>query len=327
MTSIAPTVDMTRPQRRTSRLPVTAHVVAALMILAIAVAYLAGQTFWLSVVARAAIFALAAVSLSFILGQGGLVNFGHAAPFGIGAYAALITGEAGITELLIVLPVAFLAAAAFAAATGAFALRTRGVYYIMITLAFAQMAYFTAASLSAYGGDDGMALAARSTLFGFRIFASDLGLALVSVLTMWGAALILERVTRSRFGVVLRGLKDNESRLAALGFAPFSYRLVAMAISAGIAGIAGALLANQTEFVAPAYMNWHRSGEFIVMVVLGGTGRLGGALIGAIGIVLLEEALGNLTEYWKLWLGLLLVAVVLGRSSPLAWLRRGSRDG
>ncbi len=294
--------------------PSPTSIVTIAMLLAIAIAFFAGQTFWLSVMTRAAIFGLAAVSLSFIVGQGGLVSFGHAAPLGIGAYAALIAGEFGVSEVLLVLPFAFISAALFAVITGSIALRTRGVYFVMITLAFAQMAYFTVASLAVFGGDDGMALASRSTLFGYRIFGSELGLALFCLSAMWAAAVLLERVTGSRFGVVLRGLKDNESRLAALGYPAFPYQLVAMTGAAGIAGVAGALLANQTEFVAPSYMNWHRSGELIVMVVLGGAGRLSGALVGAIGIILLEEAMGHLTEYWKLWFGVMLVLVVLGRA-------------
>jgi len=303
------------------------HVIAIALLLASAAAAASGQLFWLSVIARAAIFGLVAISLSFILGQGGLVSFGHAAPFGIGAYAALVAGEAGVRDVLIVLPVAGLAAAAFAFATGAVALRTRGVYFIMITLAFSQMAYFTFASLAALGGDDGMALASRSTLFGYRILASEVGLAVLCVLTMWVSAILLERVTNSRFGFVLRGLKDNEARTVALGYPAFPYRLVALSLASSLAGVAGALLANQTEFVSPAYISWHRSGEFIVMVVLGGVTRLGGALIGAIGIVLLEEALGHFTEYWKFWLGIILVIVVLGRAYGIRWPFWRSRHG
>lgn len=303
----------------------SAHVLAALLLGAIAVAVLSGQPFWLGIIARAAIFALAALSLSFILGQGGLVNFGHAAPFGIGAYAALIAGEYGVREVLVVLPLAAASGAAFAVVTGLLSLRTRGIYYIMITLAFAQMAFYTASSLSAFGGDDGMALAGRMTLFGARIFRTDLNVAIGSVVILWGTAIALERIVGSRFGVVLRGLKANETRMAALGFPSLRYHLVAVGISAAVAGVAGALLANLSDFVAPAYMNWHRSGELLVMVVLGGVGRIGGAIIGAIGVILLEEGIGHFTEYWKFWLGLFLVVVVLLRGGALGQFLRVRR--
>jgi branched-chain amino acid transport system permease protein len=299
------------------------HMIATALLLAILIGHVMGQTFWLTLIARGAIFAIAAVGLSFIVGQGGLVSFGHAAPFGVGAYAALIAGELGATDIFIVLPVAFLSGAVFAILTGLVALRARGVYFIMSTLALAQMAYFVFSSLSVLGGDDGAPLAMRSTFLGKQILKSELGLALFSVLIMWVVAVSLDRISRSRFGVVLRGLKDNEGRLAALGFSAFPYHLTAYAIAAGIAGIAGTLLANHSEFVAPAYMNWHRSGEFIVMVVLGGVARLNGALLGAIGVILMEEALGHFTEYWKIALGLMLVAIVLVRGSPLRWPKWG----
>jgi branched-chain amino acid transport system permease protein len=282
-----------------------------------------GETFWITLATRMAIFALAALSLSFVLGQGGLVSFGHAAPIGIGAYVVLIAEDLLTREIFVVLPLAFAAGAAFTAATGAIALRTRGVYFIMITLAFAQMAYFSFFSLSAYGGDDGMSLAGRSLVFGQRLLKSDVTFAYVAVGLLAAVFLALDRVTASRFGRVFRGLRQNEARLAALGFDAFSYRLTAYALSGGLAGVAGALLANDTEFVSPALMNWHRSGELIVMVALGGLARLHGAVLGAILVIGLEEVLSNLGshaallaplgEHWKLLFGLILVAVVLAR--------------
>ncbi|TBW36995.1 branched-chain amino acid ABC transporter permease [Siculibacillus lacustris] len=294
--------------------PATAIVGLAL---AVALAEAFGWNFAVTLATRAAILALAALSLSFVIGQGGMVSFGHAAPFGIGAYAVLIAGEYGIREVSLLLPLAFLAAAAFAVPTGALALRTRGVYFIMITLAFAQMAYFVFAALSAFGGDDGMGLAGRATFAGARFLRSDGNLAWLSVGLLAAAAWVLHRVVAARFGFVLRAARDDEARVSALGFSVYRTRLVAYALGAGIAGLAGALLAEQTAFVSPALMNWHRSGELIVMVVLGGSGRLAGAVLGAIAVVLVEEFLGGVTEYWKLGLGLLILAVVMSRAIDL----------
>lgn len=294
--------------------------------LAIVVAQGLGESFWVTLAARAAILGLAALSLAFVLGQGGLVGFGQAAPFGIGAYAVLIAGEAGIHDALLLAPLAFLAAALFALPTGALALRTRGVYFIMITLAFAQMAYFVFAALSAYGGDDGTSLSARATVFGWRFLRGEAGLAWTAVALLALVLLLLSRATRARFGAVLRAARDEEARTAALGFSVYRTRLAAWCLSAGVAGLAGALMAEQTAFVSPALMNWHRSGEFIVMVVLGGSRRLAGAIWGAIVVVLVEEFFGAVTEYWKLGLGLLILAVVAVRLADLdRLLRRPAR--
>jgi branched-chain amino acid transport system permease protein len=305
--------------RRLATHPVTPILALALFTLA---GQMLGQSFWLTLATRAAILGLAALSLSFILGQGGLVSFGHAAPFGLGAYAVLIAGEYGVREVLIVLPLAFAGAAAFAAATGALALRTRGVYFIMITLAFAQMAYFVFAALAAYGGDDGMSIAGRSTFLGNRFLRSDANLAWFALLLLAAAALFLERTRHASFGFVLRAARDNEARTEALGFSVFAVRLTAYALAAGVAGLAGALMAEQTGFVSPALMNWHRSGELMVMVVLGGSGRLAGAVVGAIAVVLVEEFGGQATEYWKSLLGLLILAVVMARIVDVGALRR-----
>jgi branched-chain amino acid transport system permease protein len=301
-----------------------AHPAVPILALAlfIAAGQMLGQSFWLTLATRAAILGLAALSLSFILGQGGLVSFGHAAPFGLGAYAVLIAGEYGVREVMLVLPLAFAGAAAFAVVTGALALRTRGVYFIMITLAFAQMAYFVFAALSAYGGDDGMSIAGRSTFLGNRFLRGDAPLAWFALAILAVVALFLERARDASFGFVLRAARDNEARTAALGYSVFAVRLTAYAIAAGFAGIAGALMAQQTGFVSPALMNWHRSGELMVMVVLGGAGRLSGAVLGAVAVVLVEEFGGQATEYWKALLGVLILAVVFWRIVDLDALRR-----
>ena len=305
------------------------HSATAIVALALVVAagQILGQSFWITRAARAAILALAALSLSFALGQGGMVGFGHAAPFGLGAYAVLIAGEMGIRDVFTLAPLAFLAGAAFALPTGALALRTRGVYFIMITLAFAQMAYFVFAALPGLGGDDGMGIAGKATLFGGKFLKFEANLAWVAIGCLGLASLLLHAATRARFGFVLRAARDAGARASALGFSVFTVRLVAWTLAAGIAGVAGALMAEQTGFVSPALMNWHRSGELIVMVVLFGARRLSGAVLGAIVIVLVEEFFGQVTEFWKLGLGLLILAVVMGRVVDLpALVKRRRRD-
>lgn len=305
------------------------HPASPILALALVVAagQIFGQGFWITLAARAAILALAALSLSFVLGQGGLVGFGHAAPFGLGAYAVLIAGEYGIRDILLLLPMAFAAGALFALPTGALALRTRGVYFIMITLAFAQMAYFVFAAISGLGGDDGMGIAGKATLFGQRFLRWESNLAWLSIGLLALVSLFLHAASKARFGFVLRAARENEARVSALGFSVFRTRLVAWMLAAGIAGVAGALLAEQTGFVSPALMNWHRSGELIVMVVLGGARRLSGAVIGAIIIVLVEEFFGQVTEFWKLGLGLLILTVVMVRVVDVsALLQRRHKD-
>ncbi len=289
----------------------------ALFAAALAAAWAAGSGHGAALVARTALLALAAASLSFLIGQAGLVSFGHAAPLGIGAYCVLILGEYEVRNILVVLPAAFAAGAAFAAITGLVALRTRGIYFIMITLAFAQMMFYVAASLSAFGGDDGMAIAGRSTFFGDRILRTDTQIAVWAVALLAAGLVLLERISASRFGLMLRTGRENEAKLEALGLDPFRHRLIALALASGIAGVAGAMLANQVDYVSPSLMNWHISGELIVMVVLGGAARISGAVIGAIVVVALDEALAPFTAHWKLGLGLVIVAAVLLRGADI----------
>ena len=281
-----------------------------------------GEPFFLVNATRIVILALAALSLDLILGYGGLVSFGHAAFLGIGAYAVAILASAGVHDLLLQLIIAMAASALFAGITGAISLRTSGVYFIMITLAFGQMAFFLMVSLSAYGGDNGMSLPARSTLLWSTRLTSDMGLYYLSLVMLAGAFAGLRRVVGSRFGRVLRGSRDNAVRMQAIGFAPFGYRLTAYAMAGAIAGAAGVLLANQAEFVSPAYMSWQRSGELIVMVVLGGQGTLTGAIGGAIVFLLLEHGLAQTSDHWRLWLGAFLVLMVLFGRGGLAGLGR-----
>jgi len=278
----------------------------------------------LSLVNRVMIFGLAALSLDLILGYGALVSFGHAAFLGIGAYAVGILASHGIEDALMQVPTALAASALFALATGAVSLRTRGVYFIMITLAFGQMLLFFVRSLAGYGGDDGLTLAERSRVAGLPLLDSDLRLYWTTLACLVGVYLLCRAIVASRFGRVLRGTKENAVRMQAVGCRPFPYQLTAYGISGMIAGLAGCLLANRTEFVSPAFMTWQRSGELIFMVILGGLGSLHGAVIGAAVFLLLEEQLAGLTEHWKMIFGPLLILVVLfARGGILGLLGRG----
>ncbi|MFN4061819.1 MAG: branched-chain amino acid ABC transporter permease [Paracoccus hibiscisoli] len=289
------------------------------------VAAMTGDPYLVVVATRILAFAMAALALDLILGYGGMVSFGHAAYLGIGAYAVAILSRAGITDLGAHLGAAVVAGAVFALVTGAISLRTRGIYFIMITLAFAQMAYFFFVSLSAYGGDDGVTLAARSTVLGQDWLRDDRVLYYAALAMLVGLYLLCVAITGSRFGRVLTGARENPVRMQAVGFTPFRFQLTAFVISGAMTAIAGVVLANQASFVSPSYMNWHRSGELVVMVVLGGIGNLLGAIAGATLALLLEEWLALFTEHWRLIFGTLLILVVLFSRDGLTGLFRGRR--
>jgi branched-chain amino acid transport system permease protein len=293
-------------------------------------AALTSEAYVLDLVTRVMIFAIAAIGLDLLAGYGALVSFGHAALIGLGAYAAGILAAHGVSDALIALPVALGASALFAWATGAVCLRTKGVYFIMITLAFGQMAFFTASSLAPYGGDDGMTIPDRSTLAGFPILASNRALYGVTLTCLAGVYLLCRALVMSRFGRVYRGARENPARMSAIGFEVFRFQLAAYVIAGMIGGLSGFLLANVTNFVSPAYMAWQRSGELLVMVILGGIGTLHGAILGAAAVLLLEEwlpglmrltgdglssltgyRLPDLGEHWKLVFGPLLVLVAV----------------
>jgi branched-chain amino acid transport system permease protein len=273
---------------------------------------------------RVMVFAIAAMSLDLILGIGGLASFGHAAPLAIGAYAVAILDAAGVHEIAIILPTAMAAAGLFALATGAVALRTRGVNFIMITLAFAQMIYFAAGSLSDYGGDDGYTLYSRSVVFGHKWLDGKAFYitALIALFLVW---LLLRTIAAARFGRTLSAIRQNRPRVEALGFNTFAVELTAMVIAAMLCDIAGVLLANEAEFVSPAYAGWARSGNLMVMVILGGVGSLHGAIIGALLVVLAEEALGRVTTHWPLIFGPVLILAVLFLRHGIAGI--GARRG
>jgi branched-chain amino acid transport system permease protein len=291
-------------------------------------AHYGAQAYLLALGARALIIALAALSLDFLVGQAALVSFGHAAYLGIGAYAVVLISMVGIDDLLVQALAAVVAAALFAALTGCVSLRARGVYYIMSTLAFGQMLYFLFVSLSVLGGDDGYTLSNRSRLFGEPCLTGDFSFYYFCLAVLVLAYLLLTRIAGSRFGRVLNAIRQNPLRAGALGFRRFGFELAACAIAGAIAAVAGTLLANQSEFASPAFMSWQRSGELLVMTILGGVGSLWGAVLGAIVYLTLEEALSLLTDQTHVVLGPLLVAVALfGRRGLAGALASGAAGG
>ncbi len=283
-----------------------------------------GEGHALTLLARAMIFGMAAVALMLLVGGAGLVSLGHAAMLGMGAYAVVVLDHAGIVEAWIVFPAGILAGAVFALVTGAVAIRTSGVHFIMITLAFGQMAFFTTSSLAIYGGDDGYTLFGRTEVLGARWLEDRLVFHFVCLGLLAGCWALVEALLGSRFGRVLRATRDNETRARALGFEPWPYRLAAYVIAGAIGGLAGVLLANATEFVAPAYLAWQRSGDLLFMVILGGLAGPHGALVGALAFVLVEEWLSHLWQHWRLIFGpLLILCVFFLRGGIVGLLRRG----
>jgi branched-chain amino acid transport system permease protein len=314
-------------QPRRIALILTLAAFVALLLAPLVAAWLPGERYLLGLLARVMIFAIAAVSLDLILGYGGLVSFGHAAFVGLGAYTVGILSAHDVTDALIVLPAVLAVCALFALGTGAVAVRTRGVYFIMITLAFGQMAYYTATSLTQYGGDDGLRMNHRSTFFGEPLATDPFVFYYVVFAVLLFFYLLTRMIVASRFGRVLRAARENAVRTETLGFNVTAVRLTAYVIAGMIAGVAGFLLANHILFVSPAYMSWQRSGELIVMVVLGGLGTLHGAVIGSLAFLLIEELLSTFTEHWKVIFGPLLILVVLfARGGLLGLLGGGSRD-
>jgi len=285
-----------------------------------------GNIFVLTLFTRIAILALAAVSLNLIMGYGGMMSFGHAAYLGIGGYAVGILAHEGIGSGFIQWPVALAAAALFALVVGALSLRTRGVYFIMITLAFAQMAYYIASGLARYGGDDGLTIYKRSDFGGLINLSGRVQFYYLCLACLFGSIYLVWRIINSRFGLVVQGLRSNERRMEAIGFPANRYRLACFVIAGTMCGLAGALLANNTDFVSPAAMYWTRSGDLMVMVILGGMGSMFGPVIGAIVFLVLEELLSQVTEYWALIMGpLLLLIVLFGRGGIMGLLGRFSR--
>jgi branched-chain amino acid transport system permease protein len=269
------------------------------------------ETYLLDRFIRIMIFAIAAIGLDLLVGYGALISFGHAAFMGLGAYAAGILAAHGINEAAIALPAALAAATLFALLTGMVSLRTRGVYFIMITLAFGQMAFFTASSLAPYGGDDGLTIRTRDAILGLPLLQKPHAFYYLTFACLLATYLACRAIVASRFGRVFRGARQNPARMASIGFDTYRFQLVAYAMSGALGGLAGFLLANLTDFVSPAYMTWQRSGDLLIMVIFGGMGRLYGAIIGAMAFLALEELLSDYTEHWKVVFGPLLVVVAV----------------
>ena len=272
---------------------------------------LTGSRFLLTLFTRIVILALAAVSLNLILGYGGMMSFGHAAYLGIGGYAVGMLAFEGITSGFVQWPVALLVSAFFAFVIGALSLRTRGVYFIMITLAFAQMAYYIVAGLARYGGDDGLTIEKRSQFIAPINLSNKVQFYYICLVLLCGAIYLVWRLVNSRFGMALQGARSNDTRMRAIGFPTYRYKLIGFVIAGTLCGLAGALLANHTDFVSPAMMYWTRSGDLIIMVVLGGMGSTFGPQFGAVALLVLEEVLSGITEHWQIILGPLLLLVVL----------------
>lgn len=285
----------------------------ALMLLMLALPTLLGalgQAFYIGFATRILIFALAASSLNLILGFGGMFSLGHAAFFGTGAYVAAICMSADLSDVFIAFPLAMGVAGLFALLVGAISLRTRGVYFIMITLAFAQMAYYLFVSARAWGGDDGLPLVGRMSLAGLSL-NSDAALFYVALACLAATLVFLGRLTDARFGRVIQAIRENETRMEALGYPVFRYRLICFTLGGALAGLAGALLANLTGLASPNLLQWTQSGTLLVMVIIGGVGYLYGGVVGALILLCLEEILAGFTLHWHIGLGLLLLAIVL----------------
>jgi branched-chain amino acid transport system permease protein len=286
------------------------HVLLGLLLAAALLLPLVSGVYYTRFATQIAIFGMAAVSIDILLGYAGLVTFGQAALFGFGAYIAGMLTVAGVTSAWIVWPAAILGTAAVALVIGLFALRTSGFQFIMVTLAFAQMLYYVAQSMRAYGGDNGFTLPQRNTL-GVLDLQDHATFYYVVVALLVGVIFLASRLVNSQFGMVLQGSRDNERRLRSLGFPPFRYKLTAFVIAGAIAGLAGALIANHGSFVSPSLLAWQQSGELLAIVILGSAGTLIGPVFGAAVFLVFAQVLSDYTEHWMVLFGPLLIARVL----------------
>jgi len=302
-------------------------VIAGLALLALvpAIAAALNQPFYIDLLRRVMIFAIAALSLNLILGYGGMISFGHAAYLGIGAYAVAILSHHGIHNGFLQLAVAVGASAGIALVIGAVSIRTSGIYFIMITLAFTQMLYYLGISIEEYGGDDGMRLPRRSEFSDLVDLGNPVSFYYLVLGVLIAFLYLSHRLVNSRFGMVIRAAKSNEARTRAIGIAPYPYRLVAFVIAGAMCGVAGMLLVNHTNYLTPDFMHWTRSGEIMFMVILGGLGTIGGPVLGAFVLLLLEDLLSGWTQHWQIILGPLLVLAVLFAKRGLAGLLPGAR--
>jgi branched-chain amino acid transport system permease protein len=324
------------------REPVFNFALGGLLLAFVGYAHIAGEPFYVTLATRAVILAIAGVGLNLALGYGGLISFGHAAFFGLGGYAMGVLAShaqnfeplatwpfeiAGTNQMPLIWMAAIVVTALAALVIGALSLRTSGVYFIMITLAFAQMIFFFAISWPAYGGEDGLSIYVRNefpfvnTLAPFGFFWICLGVLALALLLSW-------RLVNSRFGLVVQAARQNPVRVASVGVRPYGVQLTIFVISAAITGLAGALYADLNRFVSPSMLSWETSGEIMIIVILGGVGRLFGPVAGAMLFILLEHSLGGVFEYWKILLGLALLLVVLfARGGLVGLTTRGRAHG
>jgi len=278
-----------------------------------------GLDFYQGLLTKIMVYALAASSLNLILGYGGMVSFGHAAYFGLGAYTVAILMREGVTSAWVIWAAAVGLSALLAFLIGVISLRTRGVYFIMITLAFAQMIYYLVISFKQYGGEDG--LRARRPEFGF-FELNDTTLYYLTLGVLLAALYLMHRLVHSRFGRVLQAIRENESRALALGYPVFRFQLVAFVLAGATAGLAGVLMAHYTQYVSPSLLAWQQSGHLMMMVILGGVGQFWGGVLGAAVLSLVEEVLQDLTIHWQLGVGVILLFIVLFAPRGLAGLLR-----
>ena len=273
-----------------------------------------GLDFYLSLASRIVVFAIAATSLNLVLGYAGLVSFGHAAFFGLGAYVTAILITEGVPSGLVHLVATIAVAALAALVIGAISLRTRGVYFIMITLAFAQMLFYLANSVKGYGGDEGLNIRARSLFtLGDRVLdlKDPFALYYVALAVLALALLALARFAPSPFGRAILALRDDDVRAEALGFPTYRYKLLVFVVAGALGGVAGALSVNLQGYVSPNALHWTQSGTLMVMVILGGVATVWGGAVGALTLLVLEEALSSWTEHAEFWTGWVLLVVVL----------------
>ena len=300
-------------------------VLIALFVGVALVAWIMDEPYLITLASKAAIFAIAGVGLNFALGFGGLVSFGHAVFFGLGGYAmGILAFHAqtytpilewpfainGTRSMPVIWGVAIVVSAVVAVGIGALSLRTNGVYFIMITLAFAQMFYYFAISWPTYGGEDGLSIYVRNEFPGLNTMDPIQYFAICFTLLLL-VLFCVHRAAHSSFGLMLRAARQNEERVQAVGHTPFRLYLTAFVISGAITGLAGALFADLNRFVSPTLLSWHTSGEIMIFVILGGVGRVFGPVAGAALFILLEYVLGGLSEFWHIYLGAILLGVVL----------------
>jgi branched-chain amino acid transport system permease protein len=302
------------------RLWPTLGAVAALALLPLA-ALAIGQAFYVVFATRVLIYALIATSLNLLIGYGGMVSFGHAAFVGAGAYTVAVLMPAGIASAWLLWPASLLAGALLAFAIGAVSLRTRGVGFIMITLALAQMTYYLVLSLRVLGSDDGLTLSARPSL-GFVDLGRDATFYYVALAVLLAMLAAMRALLNAPLGRALQGIRDNETRMEAIGFPTYRLKLLVFVIAGAAAGLGGGLLASLNGLVGPNLLHWTESGLLMIMVILGGSGRLLGGVIGAAVLLGAEEAIAEHTMHWPLGIGAMLLVVVLFAPEGLVGLAR-----